>query len=328
MQGFTNFNNINANTVDFLHASSTYENNKLLALDANSGFNPKNYLQQGEPILSNLNEGRLTLTTGVPVTTSDVTAATTLYFTPYNGNKISIYESSQTIWRVYDFEEISLDISSLTADTNYDIFIYDNAGTLILESVGWTDGTTRATDIVLQNGVYVKDGATDKKCLGSIRITGTTGQCEDSISNRFVNNLYNRTLKEIKAIETTNDWNYTTTTWRPFNNNSSCVASYVESIIRDRIQITVKGTAVNASGATIATGVGLNSTNTNSAQILGGVASTSTTVTTGYYFGPSVTVGLNSVYPLETSQANGTTNWHGDRGLSYYQNGLIGLINC
>src|SRR6185436_9706895 len=39
-------------------------------------------------------DGRLTLTSGTPVTTGDVTAATTLYFTPNGGNQIALYTGS------------------------------------------------------------------------------------------------------------------------------------------------------------------------------------------------------------------------------------------
>lgn len=35
--------------------------------------------------------GRLTLTTGTPITTSDVTASTSVYFTPYKGNRIALF---------------------------------------------------------------------------------------------------------------------------------------------------------------------------------------------------------------------------------------------
>src|SRR3989344_6235690 len=51
-------------------------------------------------------QGRLTLTTAVPVTTSDVTAATTVYFTPYNGDKIALYDGST--WAISAFTEKSI----------------------------------------------------------------------------------------------------------------------------------------------------------------------------------------------------------------------------
>jgi len=53
--------------------------------------------------------GRLTLTSGTPVTTSDVTAATSVYYTPYVGNKISLYNGWE--WIFHEFSELSLSLS-------------------------------------------------------------------------------------------------------------------------------------------------------------------------------------------------------------------------
>lgn len=64
--------------------------------------------------VENLCQGRLTLTSGTPVTTSDVTAASTLYFTPYGGNKITLYTG--VYWQPFTFTERSLALSGLTSD--------------------------------------------------------------------------------------------------------------------------------------------------------------------------------------------------------------------
>ena len=89
-------------------------------------------------------QGRLTLTSGVPVTTSDVTGAGTIYFTPFRGNQIGIYDGTNDI--VMTFSEISVALSGLTAGYVYDLFVYDNSGTLALDPpLVWTNSTTRAT---------------------------------------------------------------------------------------------------------------------------------------------------------------------------------------
>lgn len=94
----------------------------------------RTYLPGGQSNDSSLCTGRLTLTSGVPVTTSDVTGST-LYFTPYNGNLISLYAS--TFWKSFPLTQLSLNIVALTSNTLYDVFVYDNAGTLTLEAVAW-----------------------------------------------------------------------------------------------------------------------------------------------------------------------------------------------
>ena len=105
--------------------------------------------------------GRLTLTSGTPVTTSDVTGAGTLYYTPYTSGQIALYSGSA--WVVYTFTERSLSLT-LTSGKNYDVFLYDNSGTLTLElSAAWTNDTTRADALTTQDGVYVKSGATTRR---------------------------------------------------------------------------------------------------------------------------------------------------------------------
>jgi len=175
-------------------------------------------------------QGRLTLTTGVAVTTSDVTAATTLYFTPFRGNQVGTYSGSA--WSVNSFTEKSLSLSGLTANTNYDIFIVD--GTLALEAVAWSNDTTRATALVLQDGIYVKSGATTRRYLGTIRITGSTGQTEDSEASRFVWNYYNRVLRSMwEQDPATSGWVYSTNSYRYANGNSANVVKFVIGLIED-----------------------------------------------------------------------------------------------
>ena len=60
-------------------------------------------------------QGRLTLTSGTPVTTADVTAATTLYLTPFNGNRISLYDGST--WNRRVLNEISIKLSDTQTGT-------------------------------------------------------------------------------------------------------------------------------------------------------------------------------------------------------------------
>lgn len=86
------------------------------------------------PVICN---GRLTLTSGTPVTTSDVTAATTVYWTPYCGSKVALYDGTR--WKLYAFTERSLSIPSAVFRL-YDVYLYDSSGTLTLEATAWDSG--------------------------------------------------------------------------------------------------------------------------------------------------------------------------------------------
>lgn len=77
-------------------------------------------------IHQSINDFRLSLTTGVPITTSDVVAATTIYCTPYSGNQISLYDGAQ--WNVISSAQFSLALGTLTNVTMYDVFCYNNSG--------------------------------------------------------------------------------------------------------------------------------------------------------------------------------------------------------
>jgi len=184
-------------------------------------------------------EGRLTLTSGVAVSLSDVSAATTVYFTPFRGNKIGVYNG--TAWSIFDLTEINLSLSGFAANTNFDIYVYDNSGTLTLENVAWTDDTTRATALILQDGVYVKSGEATRRYLGTIRTTGITGQTEDSaggsitIAKRLVWNAYNRVSRPVLIYENTPSWAYSTSTWRRMNNNSNMKVDFVTGLSEDAI---------------------------------------------------------------------------------------------
>ena len=88
-------------------------------------------------------DGRLTLSSTDPVTTTNVneddTAAGTLYFLPYTGNKIALYTGSA--WQVYEWSSASLNLSSLSAHVIYDIFAYASGSTVTLEAVSWGTNT-------------------------------------------------------------------------------------------------------------------------------------------------------------------------------------------
>jgi len=242
----------------------------------------------GGIVLNETVNGRLTLETGEPVSTADQTAKTTLYFTPYKGNQIALYDG--TAWGVHSFSELSLSLSGYTANTNFDIFIYDNSGTLTLESTAWTNNTTRATSLVIQDGVYVKSGATTRRYLGTIRTTATTSQCEDSKSSRFVWNYYNQISKKLFAERVFNH-SYTSMTTRPWGNITTVGETRYQMVIG--LPCFIKNTHKNWSKV-LYVGLALDSTTTdhppsrtynqNTVQLYSHFASYDFYISSGYHF--------------------------------------------
>lgn len=278
-------------------------------------------------LVNALCDGRLTLTTAVPVTTSDVTAAETVYFTPYKGNRLALYDG--TNWKLYYFTELSVDVPDATQMN--DVFVYDSAGVLTLEVVAWTNTTTRATALALQDGILIKSGTTTKRYLGSFyATTAGNGQTEDSVTKRYLWNYYNRVLRSMRVVEATDTWNYTTFTYQQANasaaNQLDVVIGVSEDIVTAQANARVANTNVNVRAGV---GIGIDSTTVNSAQILSSAttAVVNTAVNPSAYYRGFPGIGRHTLPWLEISQATGTSTWQGDGGSATdTQSGIFGEV--
>lgn len=177
--------------------------------------------------------GRLTLTSGTPITTSDVSSASTIYFCPYKGNLIGLYNGSS--WIMTTFTEKSLALST-SEGVIYDVFGYISSGTLALEITAWSSFTTRATALSLLDGVLVKSSDTTRRYLGTF-YSPTANNTLDTNQMRLVWNYYNRVKRPLRRIDTTVNWSYSSTTWRAANNNSSNYILWIIGVAEDPIKI-------------------------------------------------------------------------------------------
>ena len=202
---------------------------------------------------------RLTAVSGTPVPVTDQLAVGTIYLTPFRGNQIGLYNG--TAWAVATFAEISLSIAGLAANTNYDIFVYDNVGTITLEAVAWTDNLTRTVALTTQDGIHVKSGDATRRYAGTIRTTATAGQTEDSsggantIARRLIWNACNRVDRTFLVNEIAVSWAYTTSTWRRMNNNANIKCEFVTGLEEDAVN--AYGVFSMQSNATPVAGVGI-----------------------------------------------------------------------
>ena len=274
-------------------------------------------------------DARLTPTSGTAIPDSDVLAATTVYVTPYGGNRCAVYDG--TNWVIRTFSEISLSLGSDAVNSNYDVFVYDNAGTLAMERLAWAGDTSRSTALALQDGIYVKSGQLTRRYLGTYRTTGTLGQTEDSLTKRFVFNYYNRIRRPVRRVEATDSWAYTTATWRVANNTTSNQINVLVGQGETDIELTVLATAENTgTAATMHTGIGEDSTTSPATGgLIAGqqMAQANTPFTASMSTVRVVPLGYHFYAWLERSAASGTTTWYGDQGAAFtYQTGLVGTI--
>jgi hypothetical protein len=294
--------------------------------------------------------GRLSLETGVAVSTSDQAGKTSVFYTPYQSDEVELYDG--TAWVPHVFTELSQTTADNTKspaavanNSNYDVFAWDDAGTLrATRGPAWTSDTARGagagtTELELFEGrhvnkVAITNGPAARRGLyvGTIRSDGSA-QINDTLAKRHVWNTYNRVLRAMKgATETTDSWTYTTATFRQANANAANQLDYVAGLAEDAVFAQVFASAQNNAAANtvgMRAGIGVDSTTTTSAQqmtIANNIVSASAMPVLASYRGiPGI--GRRFLAWLEWSTASGTTTWFGDDSVpDRVQHGIIGEV--
>lgn len=141
-----------------------------------------------EIVLPSTIGGRLTWDPNNPEGYGDSGTISTLYYTPFTHNLISLYDGSN--WNYHEIPDggvsddlssaIDVDSNSLVVDTNYDVFIWDNSGVLTFEYAAWSNsgaGTSARQvtyDLELQDGVWVRSSDKTNRYLGTFRTGPST----------------------------------------------------------------------------------------------------------------------------------------------------------
>ncbi|HLZ10387.1 MAG TPA: hypothetical protein VKT80_17495, partial [Chloroflexota bacterium] len=268
------------------------------------------------------NDFRLTLTTGVPVTTSDVTAATTIYLTPITGNRFTTFDASGNP-TILSSAEISIAVPA-TTNTMYDVWAFNNGGTLTLELLAWSSDTARATGLTTSNGRLVKGGDSTRMYVGSIRTTGVSGQTEDSAVKRYVWNYYNRRPRKLSRQETAGSSTMADgvgINFRQMNSNTSNQVETVLGVDEELVALwmncpTTSDTATNTNLSANQIGIGLDSTTvaTLTQTIVnitpGGSAAQQTQNGGGFGGAIDTGIGRHQITMLEKAgNGNGTTSF-------------------
>lgn len=280
---------------------------------------------------------RLTLESGVPMSTSNQTAKTTLYFTPDPLSPfcglISNYESSA--WVVRKFGEVSLSLSGYTAAKPYDIFAYVSGETLTLESVVWTNGTTRATALATQDSRRVKNAAADRLYVGTI-YTSAAGQCEFSLSGAapklYVSNAFNRRRAVVKVVDASSSWSYDVDAWRQAHGSADNQFSYVACDADCLIDVNVTATMETpGAGIFAAVGIGIDSTTVNSAAVntREGLGVWQINGSPQAAYSGRRAAGVHTVAWLEKWISGGNVaTFFGNGGGSDFQSGMLASVEC
>ena len=208
-------------------------------------------------------QARLSLSSSLPVSTADVTAATAVYLHPYNGQTVAIYDGSEWVGRTLS-AAVNIAIPASTA-TVYDVFAYWTGAAIALEVVAWSTATARATALATQNGIYVKSGDATRRYMGTFRTTTVSGQSEDSVTKRYLWNMYNRRSRALQLEDATASWVYSVASWRQVRATSTNKVELVIGLSEDPVELTAMESAVSTGLAY--TGIGVDTTTASSAGV-------------------------------------------------------------
>lgn len=233
-------------------------------------------------------QGRLTLQSDTPVMNTTQSAKTTIYYTPYLGDMVPLYDGTNMVPTA--FTELSVATTDTTkspaaigASKLNDWFVWDDAGTLRLShGPDWTSDTARSvgTALVHVKGIYLNNASiTNGPAASRGTYIGTTKSNSSSQLDWIygassaggtaaffgVWNMYNRVTVTTTVTDSTASWNTATSaTFASMNastaNRISAVFGFPEDGIRISIFARVGSVAVAFAQGNI--GFAMDATNT------------------------------------------------------------------
>lgn len=241
--------------------------------------------QTGNLFLGMYPGGRLTLTTAVPVTESDVAGAGTVYLAMSDYDTTMIYDGTNWVPRVYS-GELPLALDSNAGHTNYhqsgknfDLYeFWDGAAVDTGTGPAWTSNTGRGTGagttelevfqgrLVNKNTITLRFGTASgnttsinaRRALyrGTFRTTAD-GTTEDSLIKRFLFDVYRAVERPLRKVDTTNSWSYTTAAFRQANGAATNQVEWLQGLTGRPIKLHASGSWFSATTGGVATGIGI-----------------------------------------------------------------------
>lgn len=246
-------------------------------------------------------QGRLTLTSATPVMGSSVAGATTVYYTPYGGNSVPIYNGTIMVPTVFsqlsqDTTDATKSPAACTADANYDLFVWNDGGTIrCTRGPTWNSGAVAGSNVARGTGagstelIFVNGTALNKNAIangpaaqrgtyvGTIRsntastidyIFGTSGS--GGVAGAFnVWNAYNRVDVGCVVVDTSASYGYTSNTVRQAHASAGMQVSFVVGLQEDAVSANYTNVFLLAAvyGAHAAIGLGYDSVTFMSSRV-------------------------------------------------------------
>ena len=290
--------------------------------------------------------GRLTLATATPVMTSDQTAKTTIYYTPYKGDVILIYDGTYMVPTVFtELSQATTDSTkspaAVTTNSNYDLFVWSDSGTIrCTRGPAWSSDTARGTgagttELELVKGVYLNKvsitngpAANRGTYVGTIRSNGSS-QIDWKLGSSAAGggeawlgvwNMYNRVDERPRVQDNVDSYTYQSGTIRSMNNSTTNRISAIRGLDDDAVLVQrTQIVQISASADQPQIGLALDATNTlgtapaEMQQIFTGSSSFYQKAYASYAGRP----GIGWHFWQATEKCNGTTapcTFYGDSG--------------
>lgn len=247
-----------------------------------------------------------------------------LLFSPDKSNQVWLYEGAAWVAHTIPDAGITVACTGLSASTAYYLYVYDNGGTLTLDL-----STTAPTT---QNGISVKTGATDRLLIARC-YADASGNIVDYLndaSTHLINNVYNKRLIPLKAVDTTDSWLYNSSTIRQARataTNKVCFVADGQKAVSAEVYVNTNSGAAQLG----LVGIGLDRTN-GFDHIIGGPSYIAVgALPAGYARYKGVpTTGYHYLSWNEVAYVNGGNNvtFYGDDGgaIAGLQGGIVAEI--
>lgn len=276
---------------------------------------------------------RMSLSSTLPWTVSD-TDSTSVYIHPVNGHVCEVWDGSSAYEYPTITSAITVALGTLTSGKNYDVFVYNNSGSLAADSpVAWSSDTARTTALVWKGGCLYKDAggsvASSRLYVGTFRTISTT-QTRMSAVSAFVDNFFNEMPWKLFYKDSTDQYQSNNSYPTITQLNSSLKFQIVHGWRRKAIRLEFPAYTACAGGENLLCGWGVNSTSTFSSDGTIGRNDASATAFVATQLNEIPRLGYSS-YTVNDSGVNAGSatyyigDWGGSDGTF---SGISGLWRC
>jgi hypothetical protein len=272
-----------------------------------------------------------------------------VFYTPYIHDGIMLYDGS--VWANHAFTELSQALSDATkspaatvADTNYDMFVWDDASTIrCTRGPAWTNNTTRSAGTALTrlngrlvNNVAITNGplANRGRYVGTIRTNAANqvawllGGIAAGGSPQFFGlaNVFNQVPVHGYSRDSTNSWAYASATIRPANNSTAQRVSFLCPLGDEAVEVDYAGWVENTSGSNdviVGLGLDLTSSYVSRGSTAGILDQNDMGCQSMAKYQDFPGIGFHFIQALESSpDASGDEVFYGDAGSPHWNSGL------